>query len=129
MASATLHKFKDDLKNIPGPGSDAPPRTIRASDLDGNFKKVLLIESDDFDPVPYDVDHTEDGTVLKNIKQIPDGTRLGDIAYYDPRAGKNGTGAWRVLQAQANSKIGIKLFDVCENGQPKQFGLLSWETP
>jgi hypothetical protein len=99
MAKADLHEFKEDLKNKPGPGSDAPPRTVRASDLDGNFKKVMLIESDDVDPVPYEVEYTEDGTMLKNLKQLPDGESLGDIAYYDPEAGNNGAGAWRVLRA------------------------------
>jgi hypothetical protein len=99
MAKADLHEFKEDLNNKPGPRSDAPPRTIRASDLDGNFKKVMLIESDDVDPVPYEVEYTEDGTMLKNLKQLPDGANLGDIAYYDPEAGNNGTGAWRVLRA------------------------------
>jgi hypothetical protein len=106
MAKADLHEFKEDLKNKPGPGSDAPPRTIRASDLDGNFKKVMLIESDDVDPVPYEVEYTEDGTMLKNLKQLPDGENLGDIAYYDPEAGNNGAGAWRVLRApEQDSKI------------------------
>jgi hypothetical protein len=106
MAKADLHEFKEDLKNKPGPGSDAPPRTVRASDLDGNFKKVMLIESDDVDPVPYEVEYTEDGTILKNLKQLPDGENLGDLAYYDPDAGNNGAGAWRVLRApEQDSKI------------------------
>jgi hypothetical protein len=106
MAKADLHEFKEDLKNKPGPGSDAPPRTVRASDLDGNFKKVMLIESNDVDPVPYEVEYTEDGTILKNLKQLPDGENLGDLAYYDPDAGNNGAGAWRVLRApEQDSKI------------------------
>jgi hypothetical protein len=105
MASIDLHKFRDDLRNAPGKGSDAPPRTIRASDLDGNFKKVTIIESDDVDPVPYELEHTEGGTMLKNLKQLPDGANLGDIAYYDPEAGNNGTGAWRVLAAPGDGKI------------------------
>jgi len=106
MAKADLHEFKEDLKNKPGPGSDAPPRTIRASDLDDNFKKVMLIESDNIDPPPYEVEYTEDGTMLKNLKTLPDGENLGDIAYYDPEAGNNGTGAWRVLRAPGeNDKI------------------------
>jgi hypothetical protein len=99
MADIDLHEFKEDLKNKPGPGSDAPPRTIRASDLDGNFQKVTLIESEDTDPTPYEVEYTDEGTRLKNLKTLPDGENLGDIAYYDPEAGNNGTGAWRVLRA------------------------------
>lgn len=43
MALPDLHKFRDDLKNRPGPGSNAPPRTIRAKDLDENFKKVTVV--------------------------------------------------------------------------------------
>jgi hypothetical protein len=127
MAKADLHEFKEDLKNKPGKGSDAPPRTIRASDLDGNFKKVMLIESDDVDPPAYEVEYTEDGTMLKNLKQLPDGENLGDIAYYDPEAGNNGAGAWRVLAAPEGSTIKFKQFDVCENGQPKEYTMLVWD--
>jgi hypothetical protein len=106
MAKADLHEFKDDLKNKPGPGSNAPPRTIRARDLDENFKKVMLIESDDVDPVPYELEYNDDGTMLKNLKQLPDGENLGDLAYYDPDAGNNGAGAWRVVRApEQDSKI------------------------
>jgi hypothetical protein len=99
MADIDLHEFKEDLKNKPWAGSDAPPRTIRASDLDGNFKKVMLIESDDIDPVPYEVEYTEDGTKLKNLKTAPDGVYYGDMLYWDPERGNNGTGGWRILFA------------------------------
>jgi hypothetical protein len=86
------------LKNKPGPGSDAPPRTVRASDLDGNFKKVMLIESDDVDPVPYEVEYTEDGTMLKNLRTVPDGLSYGDMLYWDPERGDD-RGDWRLLRA------------------------------
>ena len=43
MAAPDLHKFKDDLKNRPGPGSNAPPVSIRAKDLDENYKKVTAV--------------------------------------------------------------------------------------
>jgi hypothetical protein len=43
MAAPDLHKFRDDLKNRPGPGSNAPPRSIRAEDLDENYKKVTVV--------------------------------------------------------------------------------------
>lgn len=43
MAAPDLHKFERDLQNRPGPGSNAPPRTIRAKDLDENFKKVTVV--------------------------------------------------------------------------------------
>jgi hypothetical protein len=119
MAKANLHEFKEDLKNKPGPGSDAPPRTIRASDLDGNFKKVMLIESDDVDPPAYEVEYTEDGTKLKNLKQLPNGLLLGDMAYYDPDAGNNGAGAWRVLAAPPTSDDKIYALTI-------QSGALKW---
>jgi hypothetical protein len=107
MAAADLHKFKDDLKAAPGPGSDAPPRTIRADDLDGNFKKVMLIESDDVDPVPYEIEHTENGTRLKSIKQLPDGGTEGDLAYWNPEAGNNGAGKWVVLKAKQSQELHV----------------------
>lgn len=71
MPKLDLHEFKDDLKATPGPGSKAPPRTIRASDLDENFAKVTLIESAE-DPPPYQVEYTKDGTRLKNIRGLPE---------------------------------------------------------
>jgi len=94
MADIDLHEFKEDLKNKPGPGSDAPPRTIRASDLDGNFKKVTVLESEE-DPPEYTVEYRDDGVVLKDLKGLPNGENLGDILYWDPEAGNNGAGAWR----------------------------------
>jgi len=41
-SSPDLHKFTDDLKLRPGPGVNSPPRSIRAKDLDKNFKKVTV---------------------------------------------------------------------------------------
>lgn len=70
MASPDLHKFEQDLKNRPAKGSDAPPRTLRAKDLDDNFSKITVIETGD-DPPPYEVEYTKDGTKLKNIRGLP----------------------------------------------------------
>jgi hypothetical protein len=72
MALPDLHKFENDLKNRPGPGSNAPPVSIRAKNLDDNFKKVTLIGSDE-NPPPYTVEYTADGTRLRNIKGLPEG--------------------------------------------------------
>jgi hypothetical protein len=80
MAAPDLHKFRDDLKNRPGPGSNAPPRSIRAKDLDENYKKVTLIESDQ-SPKLYDVRYTKDGTRLTRL--MPDGTNVGDLLYWN----------------------------------------------
>jgi hypothetical protein len=105
MAQAELHKFREDLKKTPGPGSDAPPRTLSASDLDGNFKKVMLIESDDGDPPPYEVEYTDDGTRLKNLKHLPDGATEGDLAYWNPNAGA--AGKWVVLAAKQSRDLHV----------------------
>jgi hypothetical protein len=70
MALPDLHKFERDLKNRPGPGSNAPPVSIRAKDLDENYKKVTLIESNE-DPPPYTVEYTKEGTRLKDIRGLP----------------------------------------------------------
>ena len=80
--SAQLHKFRDDLKKRPPRGSSAPPVGIRARDLDENFKKVTLIDSDKSNPKPYEVAYTKDGIRLENIRQIPDGTNDGDLAFW-----------------------------------------------
>ena len=72
MALPELHKFERDLKNNPPKGSNAPPRTVRAKDLDENFVKVTLIESD-IDPPPYRVKYTDDGTMLTDIRGLPEG--------------------------------------------------------
>lgn len=63
-----LHIFKEDLKIKPAPGSNAPPVSIRARDLDDNNKKITVIRSKlaartqvfpDYTP-----EYTNDGTML-----------------------------------------------------------------
>lgn len=72
MAAPDLHKFEGDLLNRPGPGSNAPPRTIRAKDLDENYKKVTLIESDKT-PKLYELRYTKDGTrITRILPDLPD---------------------------------------------------------
>jgi hypothetical protein len=58
---------------------------------------------------------------------IPNGTNKGDILYWDPEAGEEQEGAWVVLSAPSESDISIKKFDVCENGQPKEYHMLVWD--
>ena len=65
-----LHLFERDLKNKPSSGSNAPPRTIRAKDLDGNNKRLTLLEGEG-DPPAYRVKYTKEGTVLTDIRGLP----------------------------------------------------------
>jgi hypothetical protein len=65
-----LHSFENDLKNKSPKGSNAPPVSIRARDLDGNFNKTTLIESTDI-PKPYSVKYTKEGTMLVNVRSLP----------------------------------------------------------
>ena len=68
MASPDLHKFRDDLKNRTAPGSNAPPVSIRAKDLDENYKKVTAVvpTNNEAGYVPdYDLKYTKDGTELR----------------------------------------------------------------
>jgi len=64
MAKIDLHLFERDLINTVGIGSNAPPRTIRAKDLDGNNKKLTLLPDQSETP-SYTVEYTQDGTRLK----------------------------------------------------------------
>jgi hypothetical protein len=64
MATIDLHLFERDLANIPGKGSSAPPRTIKAKDLDENNKKLTLLPDQSETPA-YTVEYTQDGTRLK----------------------------------------------------------------
>jgi hypothetical protein len=66
-----LHLFEKDLKNKPLVGSNEPPRTIRAKDLDGNNRKLTVLQGEG-DPPAYRVKYTKDGTVLTNIQSLPE---------------------------------------------------------
>ena len=70
MALPDLHKFADDLLSSPGPGSAAPPRSIKAVDLDDNYRKVTVIQPPD-NPPAYKVQYTKDGTILTDIAGLP----------------------------------------------------------
>ena len=92
--SAELHKFLEDARRPVKPGSSAPPVSIRATNLDENFIKVRLIESDQVDPKPYEVEYSKEGTRLANIKAAPDGARDGDLLYWKASEQK-----WKVFPA------------------------------
>ncbi len=65
-----LHKFKDDLKKKPGRGQVAPPRVISATNLDENFTKVTVIDSNK-PPPAYKVKYTKDGAILTDLQGLP----------------------------------------------------------
>ena len=65
-----LHKFRDDLQKKPGRGQVKPPRVISARNLDENFAKVTVIDSDAIPPL-YRVKYTKDGTLLTDIAGLP----------------------------------------------------------
>lgn len=97
MARPSLHNFKGDLANKPGDGSDAPPRTIRASNLDDNFRKVTLLDGEG-DPPLYEITYTKDGTRITRF--LPDGSKPGDLLYWN---GKR----WVVLTAPASDDLRV----------------------
>jgi hypothetical protein len=61
-----LHKFRDDLKEKPGRGQVKPPRVISATNLDENFAKVTVIDSDAIPPL-YRVKYTKAGAILTDF--------------------------------------------------------------
>jgi hypothetical protein len=79
MADIELHKFKDDLSMAPPKGSNAPPRSISAKALDGNFNKVTLLPSET-DPPEYEVNYREDGVILSDINGLPEGATAKEFA-------------------------------------------------
>jgi hypothetical protein len=73
VADIDLHRFKEDLEKVPPKGSNAPPRSISATDLDGNFDKVTVLPSKT-DPPEYQVSYREDGVLLSEFKAgLPEG--------------------------------------------------------
>jgi hypothetical protein len=65
-----LHKFRDDLQKKPGRGQVKPPRVISARNLDENFAKVTVIDSDK-EPPAYKVKYTKDGAILTDLQGLP----------------------------------------------------------
>lgn len=67
-ANSSLHVFANDLSSQVKGNSNAPPRSIRASDLDGNFKALTIVPSSN---IPYKVNHSADGTSLDIFPAAP----------------------------------------------------------
>jgi len=68
--NSSLHFFADDLRNKTKGNTNAPPRSIRAADLDDNFKCVSIVSTGD---IPYGVNYSKDGTSLSIFPPIPGG--------------------------------------------------------
>jgi hypothetical protein len=92
-----LHKFERDLRHRPSPGSNAPPRTIRAKDLDENNRKLTLLQGEGLPPL-YEVEYTKDGTRITRI--LPEGGNNGDLLYW------NGT-QWAVFPAVTSTTLHV----------------------
>jgi hypothetical protein len=60
-ANSSLHIFANDLATKVSGNSSAPPRSIKASNLDNNFKAVTIIPNHN---IPYTVNYVVDGTSL-----------------------------------------------------------------
>ena len=98
--SAELHKFLDDARKKPPAGVAAPPVSIRATNLDENFVKVRLIESNQTNPKPYEVEYSKEGTRLANIKAVPDGEHDGDLLFW-----KSSERKWKVFPAVRSTDL------------------------
>jgi hypothetical protein len=75
MDKINLHFFERDLINTVGIGSNAPPRTIRAKDLDGNNKRLTLLPDQSETP-SYTVKYTQDGIILNVLPALPTASGL-----------------------------------------------------
>ena len=67
-ANSALHIFANDLESKVKGKSSAPPRSIRAADLDGNFKALTLIPSAN---IPYTINVGADGTSIDIFPPSP----------------------------------------------------------
>jgi len=89
--------FGDYLKIQPSEGSNASPVSLKAKDLDDAFATTTLIKNPD----------ESDAKRGYSVEYKPEGTYI--------------KGRWLPQKAEA------KKFDVCENGQPKEYWLLTWD--
>jgi hypothetical protein len=87
-----------------------PPITIKAKDLDKNYKLATVINNPDEsdEDRSYSVEYREEGTVL-NIITLPDGATKGDLLYWDPAQGDNG--AWVILPAPSGTSLRVLGFN------------------
>jgi len=83
-----------------------PPITIKAKDLDKNYKLATVINNPDEseEDRSYTVEYREEGTVL-NIITLPDGATKGDLLYWDPE--QDDGGAWAVLSAPSSTTLRV----------------------
>lgn len=87
-----LHKFERDLKHRPSPGSNAPPRTIRAKDLDDNNRRLTLLKGEGTPPL-YEVKYTKDGTrITRILPTLPTSTAMHVLTV------TNGVVAWTATE-------------------------------
>jgi hypothetical protein len=91
----SLHSFVSDLQNKVAGNTPAPPRSIRAKDLDGNFKTLTIIPNTN---IPYTVNYSADGTSLDIFPAVPDG---GNYVL----GATNGTLRW-ISQESITSPVG-----------------------
>jgi hypothetical protein len=80
VADIDLHRFKEDLDKVPPKGSNQPPRSISATNLDENFNKVTVLPSE-ADPPEYEIEYREDGVLLSRF--LPEGEAVGNILYWN----------------------------------------------
>jgi hypothetical protein len=80
MALPKLHQFERLVKNKPAKGSNDYPVSIKAKDLDENWKMTTLLAGEG-EPKLYEVEYTEDGTRITRI--LPNGTNTGDLLYWN----------------------------------------------
>jgi hypothetical protein len=74
--------FQEYLNHRPA-GADSPV-TIKAKDLDKNYKLATVINEPDKSEKDrsYTVEYTNEGTVLQ-IDKLPDGQTVGDLLYWN----------------------------------------------
>jgi len=69
--------FKKYLGLKPVKGNFPPPYSIKAEDLDNNFRRLCIIDQPDPATAFYSVEVTENGTILKfNVQEINFGTKV-----------------------------------------------------
>jgi hypothetical protein len=99
MAKPDLHLFIKDLRARAVAGSNAPPVSIRAKDLDENFEKVTVLPSEAESP-EYRVEYRKNGVMLSEF--LPRGENAGNILYY--------SGGWKIT-ARPNSRGDLLFWD------------------
>jgi hypothetical protein len=99
--------FQEYLNRRPE-GADSPV-TIKAKDLDKNYKLATVINEPDKSEKDrsYTVEYTNEGTVLQ-IEKLPDGQTVGDLLYW------NGL-AWTLLGLAPENQGDLLYWDAEED--------------